>query len=82
MAMPQETKTARNVRPLETALDVFNTQLNIWGIPTGSLLKKLGVAYENSILFGEHTWGAKLPGWGFAPLIRPCCTIEGQTEYE
>jgi len=65
MAMPQATKTARNVRPLTTALAVLNTQLNTWGIPTSSLLKDLGVAYENSILFGEHTWGAKSPGWGF-----------------
>jgi hypothetical protein len=65
MAMPQATKTARNVRPLESALDVFNTQLNGWGLAAGSLLKELGLAYENSILFGEHTWGAKSPGWGF-----------------
>ncbi|MBS0028031.1 hypothetical protein ACTJJ0_06800 [Chitinophaga sp. 22321] len=54
---PEETKTARNVRPLESALDALNTQLNGWGIPTASVAEKLAKAYEQSLLYGEHTWG-------------------------
>lgn len=65
MAMPQETKTARNVRPLQPVLDVLNTQLNLWKVGTGLVEDKLAVSYENSMLYGEHTWGAMTPGWGF-----------------
>lgn len=65
MAMPQESKTARNVRPLEPALEIFNTQLKNWGIKTPSLAEPLAKAYENSMLFSEHTFGAWAPGTGF-----------------
>ena len=64
MAMPQESKTARNIRPLEPALDVLNTQLKTWGIATTSLASPLAKAYENSMLFSEHTFGAWAPGTG------------------
>ncbi len=65
MSMPQETKTARNVRPLESALDIFNTQLKNWGVATTPLALSLAKAYENSMLFSEHTFGALAPGYGF-----------------
>ncbi|NLR59280.1 hypothetical protein HGH93_14280 [Chitinophaga polysaccharea] len=54
---PEETKIARNIRPLESALDALNTQMNSWGIPTASVAGKLAKAYEQSLLYGEHTWG-------------------------
>ena len=65
MAMPQESKTARNVRPLEPALDILNTELKNWGIATTPLAASLAKAYENSMLFSEHTFGASGPGNGF-----------------
>lgn len=65
MAMPQESKTARTIRPLEPALDVLNTQLKSWGVVTSSLAEPLAKAYENSMLFSEHTFGAWGPGQGF-----------------
>jgi len=65
MAMPQASKTARNVRPFEPALDIFNTQLKGWGIATSPLATPLAKAYENSMLFSEHTFGAETPGNGF-----------------
>lgn len=65
MAMPQETKIARNIRPLQPVLDVLNTQLNLWKVKTGAIENKLATSYENSMLYGEHTWGAMTPGWGF-----------------
>lgn len=65
MAMPQETKMARNIRPLQPALDILNTQLNLWKLGNRSVEDKLAVTYENSMLYGEHTWGAMTPGWGF-----------------
>ena len=57
MSMPQTTKIARNIRPLEPALDALDTELRAWGLSPGSLEKPLAEAYENSYLYGEHTWG-------------------------
>jgi hypothetical protein len=54
---PQETKIARNIRPLESTLDGLNTQMKIWGLPVASVSAKLAKAYEQSLLYGEHTWG-------------------------
>jgi len=57
LSNPQETKLARNVRPLESVLDGLNTQMGIWGMPAGSISAKLAKAYEQSLLYAEHTWG-------------------------
>lgn len=65
MAMPVETKMARNIRPFESALEILNTQLKIWNAPAKPIAKELATAFENSFLFGEHTWGANTPGYGY-----------------
>ncbi|WP_126246660.1 glycoside hydrolase family 38 N-terminal domain-containing protein [Chitinophaga rhizosphaerae] len=57
MSMPQATKTARNLRPLEPALESLDTHLRAWGLTTGPLQDALNKAYENSLLYSEHTWG-------------------------
>lgn len=57
LSNPQETKIARNIRPLEPVLDGLNTQMKIWGISTESVSANLEKAYEQSLLYGEHTWG-------------------------
>ncbi|ARS38396.1 hypothetical protein CA265_01300 [Sphingobacteriaceae bacterium GW460-11-11-14-LB5] len=57
LSNPQETKIARNIRPLESALDGLHTQMGIWGIPAGSISEKLAKSYEQSLLYAEHTWG-------------------------
>lgn len=57
MSMPVESKIVRNVRPLEPALESLDTHLRAWGVPTGNLAPELAKAYEQSLLFGEHTWG-------------------------
>lgn len=57
MSMPQATKTARNVRPLEPALEMLDTQLKWWGLKPGDVSQALADAYENSLLYSEHTWG-------------------------
>jgi len=64
LSMPQESKIARNIRPLQPALDALNTQIGIWGISTLPLAENLAKAYEQSLLFGEHTWGMSA---GFGP---------------
>ncbi|MCU7552539.1 hypothetical protein OCK74_25700 [Chitinophagaceae bacterium LB-8] len=65
MSMPQESKIARNIRPLQPAVDILNTQLQAWGVHTSPMASSLAKSYENSLLYGEHTWGAMTPGWGF-----------------
>ena len=66
MSMPIEAKAARNLRPLEPALDALDTQLRTWGLAPGDLAPVLAEAYEQSDLFSEHTfgpWGPKQGPW-------------------
>jgi alpha-mannosidase len=64
-SMPQEIGLARRVRPLEPALEMLDTELRTWNLPTADAAPKLAEAYENSMLFGEHTFGAMCPWYGF-----------------
>ncbi len=57
MSNPEATKTARNIRPLEPALESLDTQLRIWGLDPADVTVPLAEAYEQSLLYGEHTWG-------------------------
>jgi hypothetical protein len=57
LSMPEATKIARNIRPLEPALDAIDTHLKSYGLKTDPLSKELADAYEGSFLYGEHTWG-------------------------
>ena len=61
-SMPVEAKIARNVRPLQPALDLLDTELKGWGVATPDVAPVLAEAYENSMLYGEHTFGAMSPG--------------------
>ena len=56
-SMPVETKTGCNVRPLETAVASLDTHLRIAGVATPPLAASLATAYENSLLYSEHTFG-------------------------
>lgn len=57
MANPKETGVARRVRPLAPALEGLNTQMKIWQLPVQSVAAQLAKAYEQSLLYAEHTWG-------------------------
>jgi len=57
LSMPVESKIARNLRPLESALDSLDTHLKLYGLTTPLLAPALDKSYEQSLLFGEHTWG-------------------------
>ena len=77
-SMPQEMGTARRVRPLEPALELLDTELKAWGLPVPELAPKLAEAYENSMLFGEHTFGAMCPWYGFWATGMPGRYFYGQ----
>ncbi|WP_316789383.1 hypothetical protein [Pedobacter frigoris] len=57
LSAPQGAGIARSIRPLEPVLDALHTQMKVWNIPGASISGKLAEAYENSLLYSEHTWG-------------------------
>jgi alpha-mannosidase len=62
MSMPQETKMGENLRPRLQALEALTTQLGAWGVRRSPL--DIASAYENSLLYGEHTWGIDFKKFG------------------
>ncbi len=56
-AMPEATKLAWNVRPLEGALAMLDTELRAAEANPAPLAGALARAYENSLLYSEHTFG-------------------------
>jgi alpha-mannosidase len=67
-ALPIETSTAWHVHPQEAAVGVLDTELRAAGVKTPPLASLLAEAYENSLLYSEHTFGfdsAKAGGWRY-----------------
>jgi len=62
MSDPAGAKLARNTRPLIAATEALNTQLRGWGLPVLDNAAAIAEAYEQSLLYGEHTWGGSI-GW-------------------
>ncbi|MGA2500639.1 MAG: hypothetical protein ABSH20_23120 [Tepidisphaeraceae bacterium] len=56
-SMPIETQLAHTTRPRIAALESLDTLLGIWGVSPSSAGVGVREAYENTLLFGEHTWG-------------------------
>jgi alpha-mannosidase len=56
-SMPVETKLGCDVRPLEGAVALLDTELRAAGVSSAPLAQPLATAYENSLLFSEHTFG-------------------------
>ena len=56
-SMPIETQLAHTTRPRIAALEALDTLLGVWGTFSGSAAGTVREAYENTLLFGEHTWG-------------------------
>lgn len=60
MSDPAGAKIARNTRPLIAATEALNTQLRGWGVPISNDASTIAEAYEQSLLYGEHTWGGAI----------------------
>jgi len=56
-SMPIETKAGCGSRPLEGAVAMLDTELKASGVQTEPIAKTLATAYENSLLYSEHTFG-------------------------
>lgn len=57
MTTPVETKIQRNRRRDIFTLESLNTLMKIWGIPAEDITAKIDKAYEECLLYGEHTFG-------------------------
>ncbi len=57
MSDPGGMRQARNVRPLIPAVEVLHTQLRQWGLPVEEHDEEVERAFEQSLLYSEHTWG-------------------------
>jgi hypothetical protein len=57
MSMPEATKLFQNIKPSIGELDQLSTLETIWGIYRPSMRKLISDAYEQSLLYSEHTWG-------------------------
>ena len=57
-SMPVETALVRQWRPQIGALEGLDLLMRCWGLACASVEETLAGAYENSLLYGEHTWGS------------------------
>jgi alpha-mannosidase len=60
MSDPAGAILARNTRPAIAASELLNTQLRAWGVAALPSAATIAAAYEQSLLYGEHTWGGSL----------------------
>jgi alpha-mannosidase len=54
---PGGMKTCRTLQPLLPAIEVLNSQLRNWGISIPDPAREISKAYEQTLLYAEHTWG-------------------------
>ncbi|MDR3260372.1 MAG: hypothetical protein LBT78_00905, partial [Tannerella sp.] len=57
MSQPEATKQIMNIRPAIGALEQLTTLETIWGIYRPDTRETISKAYEQSLLYSEHTWG-------------------------
>jgi alpha-mannosidase len=57
MSDPGGMRLARNVHPLIPAVEVLHTQLRQWGVQDEAHDAEVAKAFEQSLLYSEHTWG-------------------------
>jgi hypothetical protein len=60
MCDPAGARLARNIRPSLGITESLSTLLGIWGVPAPEAASKITAAYEQSLLYSEHTWGGAL----------------------
>jgi hypothetical protein len=63
-SMPIETQLAHATRPRIAALESLDTLLGTWGVRAEPAAPIVRDAYENTLLFGEHTWGPAVDRYG------------------
>lgn len=56
---PEGCKLSREAHPLIASAEQQRTQLQAWGLQLPSATKEIATAYENILLYGEHTFGGR-----------------------
>ncbi len=74
---PQGASLARTVRPQLGAAESLHALLQLWGLEVDDAAPTVAAAYEQSLLYGEHTWGGAL-AWVSA-YDRPLAMSYGDT---
>jgi alpha-mannosidase len=57
MSDPQGAALARRIRPRIAMVEALDTLLPLWGVEPPPVRDAIAKAYEQSLLYGEHTWG-------------------------
>jgi len=60
MCDPTGASKVRRIRPSITAAQALDTLLRVWKVESYDARMALAVARQNSLLYGEHTWGGAL----------------------
>jgi len=60
MCDPFGAMIGRNIRPAIATTEALGASLRAWGVKTPDAATTIASAYENSLLYGEHTWGGAL----------------------
>jgi len=60
MCDPAGAHLARNIRPAIGTAEMLHTHLATWGASVADPTATLAMAREQSLLYGEHTWGGAL----------------------
>jgi hypothetical protein len=55
--MPAEEALAHKTRKQLNAVELLDLHLRVWGLPRADIQKPLFKAREQSMMYGEHTWG-------------------------
>jgi len=70
MSDPAGAKLARNIRPALATAEYLATALDSWGLRLPASSNILAEASENSLLYGEHTWGGAF-WWIYGKYVLP-----------
>ncbi len=60
MSDPDGVASVRNARRCLAVAEALHTQLRTWGATRRDIKARVWSAYEQSLLYGEHTWGGAL----------------------
>ena len=64
-SMPIEERMIRTLRPALSATEILESHLRLWGNKRPDITADLFTAHEQSMMYGEHTWGGS---FGFIGL--------------
>jgi hypothetical protein len=71
MSDPECVRLERQTMPAIAAAEALHTLLGDWNVKTPDISAAVADAYENSVLFYEHTWGGDFNNFGIGGYLQP-----------